>query len=199
MMRKGFLIFILMLTGSCAMLRAQLRESVQGPLNDVKVTVLSFFSGSTRVTYERVLTPYTSAELTVGLIGAGYDWMNDAAPEGVVVKVAWKWNRQNAACSYTPLQGLYLKPELIYANYDYDDKTSRDACCPSRRDHTSRWAVMAEGGWQHIWNWFLMDVYMGLGPSWGDVNTDNYYHGIMLFPKGGHLAFTAGCRFGVAF
>ena len=198
-MRKGIFLFILMLMGSFTSVRAQLRYSVHGPLNDVKATMLSIFSGSTRITYERVLSSRTSAELTLGIIGAGYDWMNKADPTGIVVKVAWKWNQQREQCNYTPLQGFYLKPELIYAAYDYDDKTMKGVYGLASRDHTNRWALMAEGGWQHIWKWFLMDIYMGVGPSWGDVNTDNYYHGIMLFPKGGNLAFTAGCRFGIAF
>lgn len=199
-MRRSVLLIMLLVAACTTPTRAQLRDTAVGPLNDVKVTLLSIFSGSTRITYERVLTPCSSTELTVGIIGAGYDWMNDAAPSGVVIKAAWKWNLQKKQCRYTPLQGFYLKPELIYAAYDYDDKTAKNAANDGfRRDHTHRWALLAEGGWQHLWKWFLMDIYVGLGPSWGSVNTDNYYHGIMLFPKGGNLAYTAGCRFGVAF
>lgn len=178
---------------------AQRHVMPQAPRNDVKATFLSIFSGSSRFTYERALSPSTSAEVTFGAIGLGYDMMNRAAPAGVVLKGAWKYNLHSATRGKSPLNGLYLKPELIYANYRYDDKPSH---APLEKDtprsHTIRWALMAEGGWQHCWRWFLTDIYMGLGPSWGDINAHNYYHGIMLFPKGGHLAFTAGCRIGIA-
>ena len=166
------------------------------PRNGVKATFLSVFSGSSRFTYERALTPATSAEATVGLIGMGYDMMNHAAPEGLVLKGAWKYNPGSAATGCSPLVGFYLKPEIIYANYRYTPPAGHAKA--NGRDHTVRWALLAEGGWQHAWGRFLADIYVGLGPSWGDVNAHNYYHGIMLYPVAGHLAFTAGCRLGVA-
>lgn len=205
-MRKKSITFLLILI---ALTKLTLAENdttfsanspaVDGPKNDVKMTLLSIFSGSTRITYERVTSARTSAELTVGIVGLGYDWMNGADPTGFVLKAAYKWNLQPERCAYTPLDGFYVKPELIYADYDYDNKALSAADGTPTRDHTTRWALLAEGGWQHIWNWFLFDVYAGLGPSWGDVNQDNYYHGVMLFPRDGHLAFTAGFRLGVAF
>lgn len=190
---------LLLLLGLASIAMSQRANQLVSPKNDVKATFLSIFSGSSRFTYERALSPSTSAEITIGAIGMGYDMMNHAAPEGLVLKGAWKYNLQSAHQGWSPLNGLYLKPEIIYANYRYDNKpknapTSKE----TPRDHTVRWALMAEGGWQYTWRWFLTDIYMGLGPSWGDVNAHNYYHGIMLFPEGGHLAFTAGCRIGIA-
>lgn len=202
-MVKRLLSLLLVLVSTASLVVAEndtLRTPPTGPRNDVKVTLLSIFSGSTRVTYERVLGARTSAELTVGAVGLGYDWLNGADPSGIVVKAAYKWNLQEERCAYTPLAGFYVKPELIYASYDYDNEDLPQVDGGPARDHTTRWALLAEGGWQHIWNnWFLFDIYAGLGPSWGDVNQDNYYHGVMLFPRDSHLAFTAGFRLGVAF
>lgn len=205
-MRKRLFIILLSLFAVGEMASAQSNidgggaaHPVEGPKNDIKATLLSIFSGSTRITYERVIGSRTSAEATVGIIGLGYDMMNNADPSGIVLKFAYKWNLQKQYCLYTPLCGFYVKPELIYADYDYDDKTVLDSHGDATRGHTTRWALLAEGGWQHIWGHFLFDIYTGLGPSWGDVNSDNYYHGVMLFPKEGHLAFTAGFRLGVAF
>ncbi len=192
-MRRLFLL-LLLAVGVDGALCAQEQES---PKNTVKATFMSIFSGSTRFTYERALTPRTTAEITFGQIGMGYDWMNDANPTGYVMKLAYKYNLHSSPS--TALNGFYVKPELQWANYDYDNKAVMLSDVP-RRDHVSRWALMAEGGWQYLFGRFVVDVYVGFGYSWGDENTDNYYHGVMMYPSyDSHLAVTGGCRLGYAF
>ncbi len=174
-------------------------QAQEGPKNAVKATFMSIFSGSTRLTYERALSPRTTAEITFGQIGMGYDWMNSANPVGYVMKAAYKYNLHRAEKISTSLDGFYVKPELLWANYDYDNKAEMTGDVP-RRDHVSRWALMAEGGWQHLFGRFVVDVYVGIGFSWGDENTDNYYHGVMMYPSySSPLAVTGGCRLGYAF
>lgn len=187
-MSKNPLLIIIMLCSLWIPCIAQ-----NNPKNDIKITLLSLGSGSTRITYERALSTHNSAELTLGFVGLGWDIMNDADPKGLLVKAAYKWNI--LPLHDMALAGLYVKPEFVYANFDYTDLEQSIVTT----QHVNHWALLAEVGYQIIYKWFLFDIYTGLGPSNGDVATNNYYHSFMLFPSDGHLAFTAGFRIGVAF
>lgn len=177
---------------------AQNGQSLPVKRNDFKFTLLSLGSGSTRVTYERAFNPHNSAEITLGFIGLGWDWMNNSDPQGLLVKLAYKWRLVPQRSSSSWLAGFYLKPEFVTAHYAYSYYA--DASSRHRIDETtSQYALLAEGGYQWVCNWFVFDIYSGLGPSFGSGNRNNYYHSFMLFPIDGYLAFTAGFRIGVAF
>lgn len=178
------------------------QTTLDGPKNDIKVTILSLGSGSSRFTYERVLTDRNSAELTLGVIGWGFDIMNDADPSGLLVKAAYKWNLIPMERANSALAGFYVKPEFVYGNYNYTLQPDDDVKYATKGDdggHTSQWALMAECGYQLVLGWFDFDIYTGLGPSFGTGNADNYFHSFMLYPVESHVAFTAGFRVGVAF
>ncbi|MCR4828393.1 MAG: hypothetical protein K5864_02915 [Bacteroidales bacterium] len=164
-------------------------------VNDFKITMLSLGSGSSRFTYERAFDPRHSAEFTLGIIGMGWDWMNDTHSEGLLVKLAYKWRLlpQRGADSW--LAGLYVKPEFVVTHFDYHPFNAR----ASSAQTTFQGALLAECGYQLVLRWFVLDVYAGIGPSLGTGNDNNYFHSFMLFPEGGPLAFTAGYRVGVAF
>lgn len=162
--------------------------------NDIKATLLSLGSGSTRITYERAFSPRNSAEITLGIIGWGWDWMNKTASDGLLVKAAHKWNLRPARKADSWLCGLYVKPEFVAALFDY---ASSDGSAPAQR--TEHYALLAEGGYQLVARWFVFDIYTGLGPAFGTGNDNNYFHSFMCCPAGSHLAFTAGFRIGVAF
>lgn len=181
---------LLLLFACCTLLPCMAQNN---PQNDLKITLLSLGSGSSRFTYERAIGTHNSAELTLGIVGWGRDIMNGADPEGILIKAAYKWNL--LPLHDMVLAGLYVKPEFVYANFDYTDPDQRIVSI----QHINRWALLAEVGYQIIYKWFLFDFYTGLGPSNGDIATNNYYHSFMLFPKDGKLAFTAGFRIGVAF
>ena len=168
-----------------------LHSFAQGPQNALKMTLLSLGSGSTRISYEHTIGHRHTAELTIGVIGAGFDILNRAQPSGYLVKAAYKWNLKPQAGANTALAGLYFKPELIWADYNYlyDNQPS----------HTRQVALLAEGGYQLILNWFLFDIYCGLGPTIGTGNKHNYYHGFVRYPMSGPIGWTAGFRLGVAF
>lgn len=162
--------------------------------NDFKVTLLSLGSGSARFTLEHAFSPRHSAEVTYGAIGWGWDFMNHTDyRHGSLVKLAYKWNLLPQQSGDSWLGGLYAKPELVIANFDYRTRGNPTLC------HTLQSALMAEGGYQWVKGAFDFDIYAGLGPSIGSGNLDNYYHSFMLFPAAGFLAFTAGFRIGVAF
>lgn len=160
--------------------------------NDFKVTMLSLGSGSSRFTYERAFNPKHSGEFTLGVIGMGWDWMNHCNPVGALLKMAYKFRLQDNRFLDSWLEGFYLKPELVCAHFSHDTEDKSRAT-------TNQVALLAEGGYQLIHKWFVFDLYLGLGPSLGSGNVNNYYHSFMLFPSDGWLAFTAGYRVGVAF
>lgn len=163
--------------------------------NNVKITILSLGSGSCRLTYERAFHPRYAAELTVGRIGWGWDFLHQSESKGWLVKAAFKWNVIPQKNSNSWLAGFYLKPELVGAFFDYHPESQ----LPGLRKSTSQWALLAETGYQFVWRWFVLDAYAGFGPSIGTGNDNNYFHSFMLFPKESCLAFTAGFRVGIAF
>lgn len=170
--------------------------------NDFKITLLSLGSGSSRFTYERAFSPKNSAELTLGVISWGWDIMNHANPNGLLVKAAYKWLLLPQRNADSWLAGFYVKPELVFANYNYfinPEDSGLPASSGSLENHTKQVALMAEGGYQLVLKWFVFDIYAGTGPTFGTGNFHNYYHSFMRFPTDGLLAFTSGFRLGVAF
>lgn len=169
--------------------------------NDLKITILSIGSGSSRFTYERAFGDNMSAELTLGVIGWGYDFLHHLDSKGFLMKAAYKWNLIPMKSANSPLAGFYVKPEFVFADFDYSPKntTADSHLVPLENNHTRQYALMAECGYQLLLKWFVFDVYTGLGPAFGTGNNYNYFHSFMLLPKDSWLAFTAGFRIGVAF
>ena len=172
--------------------------------NDLKVTMLSLFSGSTKLTYERLITQKQSVEITGGIIGWGGDWLNHNRSKGGLCRLAYKFifNRSHSPHihyfikPYKPellLNGFYLKPEVAFSSFSYDSKDGME------RLHNNRLAVMGCVGYQVVYKRFVFDIFGGLGAGIGDENEYNYYHGFIALPKGSPTAFTAGFKLGVAF
>lgn len=83
--------------------------------NAVKLTFLSWFSGSTKISYERAFPKCKqSGEICASMIGAGYDkYKND--PLGFTLRYGHKF----FVAGYKeerPLMGFYLRPEAIYSH-----------------------------------------------------------------------------------
>lgn len=160
--------------------------------NEIKVALLSLASGTSKITYERLVNDYQSIELTAGVIGWGFDKLKDSDPQGTAWRMAYKfifpdkWNANNQMC------GFYIKPELCYSKYSYTHETQ------GRRD-VDRVALMGVLGYDWVRNWFVFDVYGGLGLASGNSNLSNYHHGFIGWSHDSPTAFTAGFRIGVAF
>lgn len=190
-MNKHIFLVISMFAIFCSVIRPSWAQ--ENPQNSIKVTLLSLGSGSARFTYERAIDNTNSVEFTLGVIGWGWDVMNDADPSGILIKTAYKYNL--LPLHDMALAGLYSKSEFVYADFDYIDPEMNS----NATQHVSRCAILEEFGYQLIVKWFTLDVYAGLGPTFGSSASNNYYHSFMLFPVKSHLAFTAGFRIGVAF
>ena len=162
--------------------------------NAVKITFLSWSSGSFKVAYERAVFNNQTIETTVGYIGAGYDKYKNN-PEGYTVRYAHKFMLfGNDVC---PLKGFYLRPEVIYLRFHYD---ARDI---SERKLSEMGGLIFTSGYQYVINRFVLDAYFGSGYAWGRECDTHYQHGFSLWDYFGtynkNIAMTFGVKFGFCF
>ena len=168
-------------------------EDVPVRHNVVKITFLSWFSGSCKVSYERAVFGNQTMELTLGYIGTGYDKYKNN-PEGYNARYAHKFFLSNRS---QPLRGFYLRPEIIYSRFRYDAKDL------SERKRSDMRSLMFTAGYQYVVNRFVVDTYLGSGYAWG-IECDTYYqHGFSLWDYFGsnnkNIAMTFGVKLGVCF
>lgn len=164
--------------------------------NAVKITFLSWISGSTKISYERALPKYKqSSEICASLIGAGYDkYKND--PLGFTVRYSHKF----FVAGYNeakPLMGFYLRPEVMYSHYDYTHSVT------SLRTPARMGAVMATLGYQLCVKRFIADAWAGGGYAFGTPAETGYHHGFQLWKWFGkqndNIAMSFSIRLGVLF
>jgi len=175
----------------CSMVKAQTPQQKMRK-NEIKVAVLSLASGTSKITYERLVREYQSIELTVGVIGWGFDKLKDSDPRGTAWRAAYKFIFPGKYNEHNQLNGFYIKPELCYSQYHYDHVSEG-------RRRVDRLAMMGVLGYDWVRKWFVFDLYGGLGFAAGNCNLSNYHHGFIGWNDHTPYAFTAGFRVGVAF
>ena len=185
------ILIILIIVGFCGNSFAQ-TEQPRMRKNELKVALLSLASGTSKLTYERLVAEYQSIEITAGVIGWGFDKLKDSDPQGTAWRLAYKFIIPNKRNANNQMCGFYIKPEWCYSSYKYNHKTDG-------RLQVDRMALMAVIGYDWVLNWFVFDIYGGLGPAWGNSNKSNYHHGFIGLNADSPTAFTAGFRIGVAF
>ena len=164
-------------------------------LNSVKITFLSWLSGSTKVSYERAFPQKKqSGELCASLISAGYD-KYDNDPMGFTVRYGHKFFIfDNDDIS---LRGFYLRPELLYSHYYYT------RCADGERTLANMGSLLGTVGYQCLWKRFLADFWIGAGYAAGTPAETNYHHGFELWHWFGsehrNLAMSFSIRLGVCF
>ena len=185
-MKKTILfIFCCILTFSTTIIYAQ--ERIYN--NAIKVTFLSFITGSTKITYERATFPRQSIEITGGIIGWGHDKFQ-VKPKGVLTRVAYKFILYSK--SPHPLNGLYIKPEIAFSHFNHN--ISKDN---SARILSSWVTLMACSGYQWGKKWFVLDGFVGIGVGVGTPTQLQYHHGFIDRFK--CITLTFGVKVGVAF
>ena len=163
--------------------------------NSIKLTFLSWISGSTKISYERALPEWRqSGELCASLISAGYD-KYDNDPSGFTVRYGHKFFiRRNDDIS---LKGFYLRPEAIYSHYYYTPRTS------TGRTLANMGALLGTVGYQYVYKRFLADLWVGAGYAMGNPAETYYHHGFELWHWFGmentNLAMSFSIRLGVCF
>ena len=163
-------------------------------LNSVKVTFLSWLSGSTKVSYERAFPSVRqSGEICSSLICAGYDkYEND--PLGFTVRYGHKFflpDKDNMS-----LKGFYLRPELMYSHYFYNHSTDG-------RTLANMGALLGTVGYQYLYKRFLADFWVGGGYALGNPAETHYHHGFELWHwfdrVNTNLAMSFSIRLGICF
>lgn len=164
-------------------------------LNSVKVTFLSWCSGSTKLSYERAFPKAKqSGEICASLIGAGYDKYRNH-PLGFTLRYGHKFFLLDK--DEVSLRGFYLRPELIYSYYWYDNQTD------GSRTLANTGALLATIGYQYVWRRLLVDTWLGGGYAVGQKADTNYHHGYEVWHwLGGYkpnLALSFSIRLGICF
>lgn len=142
--------------------------------NGIKITFLSWATGSTKISYERAFPEIKqSAEICSSLISAGYDkYQND--PMGFTLRYSHKFF-VGPYDTAKPLQGAYLRPEVIYSDYKYTHSLT------GRRTPARMCALLATAGYQHCFGHFVVDGWVGGGYAFGRASETGYHHGFQLW------------------
>ena len=172
-------------------------EKPQQPdyLNSVKITFLSWLSGSTKISYERAFPSVRqSGEICGSLICAGYDKYHNN-PLGFTLRYGHKFFfKDNDGLS---LKGFYLRPEFIYSHYNYDHSVYQV------RTLANMGAALATVGYQYVYKRFLADLWVGGGYAWGNEAETGYHHGFELWHWFGSynpsIALSFSIRVGICF
>ena len=162
--------------------------------NAVKVTFLSWATGSTKLSYERALKNHQSGEICASLIGAGYDKFKNN-PRGYTLRYGHKFFL--AGNEGGGLRGFYVRPEFIYSTYKYDQRGT------NARVEAKMGTLLATAGYQTHFGRFIVDAWAGGGYAVGQAAETGYHHGFALWnvfgTRNDNIALSFSIRLGVCF
>jgi hypothetical protein len=160
----------------------------------VKTTILSWYTGSCKVSYEHAVFRNQTMEMTAGYIGVGHDNFKNR-PEGYTTRYAHKFILYGN--DVQPLNGFYLRPELIYTYFHYDTKHVHE------RTLSKMGSAVFTVGYQYAMRRLVADFFFGGGYAFGYEADTNYQHGFALWDFLGsynkHVDMTFGVKVGVSF
>ena len=163
--------------------------------NSLKITFLSWISGSTKLSYERSFPNIRqSGEWCASVIGAGHDkYQNN--PKGYTMRYGHKFFlNENQKQS---LMGFYLRPEVVYSHYFYDSKID------GTRTLANNTAFLGTIGYQYVYKRFLADFWVGGGYAAGTPADTYYHHGFELWhffnAENTKIAMSFSIRLGICF
>ncbi|MFT5750192.1 MAG: hypothetical protein ACI93S_001468 [Ancylomarina sp.] len=173
----------------------------------IKLNFLAPLTGNTTISYERLIRPSRSWEVSLGIIGLGVD-NNDENPRGAFAKFGMKFIKSPdfylKGMRYAHvLKGTYVKPEIAFSTYSYDDSNRYyygDYSTIGKHEKTN-WAAALNiiVGKQYIFNdIFLFDMYFGLGYGFSkDNNDESYHYGFSGGNSDTPLTVTGGLKIGI--
>lgn len=173
----------------------------------LKVDFLAPLTGNMSFSYERLIRPSRSWEVSLGIIGLGDD-INDENPRGAFAKFGMKFIKSPdfylKGLRYAHiLKGTYVKPEIAFSTYSYDswDYYYGYGNYTSDTDRQSNWAMAFNiiVGKQYVFNdIFLLDMYFGLGYGFSENNdNESYHYGFTGGNSDTPLTVTAGLKIGI--
>lgn len=163
--------------------------------NSLKITFLSWISGSTKLSYERSFPSiHQSGELCTSLIGAGRDKYHNN-PKGYTMRYGHKFFlKDNPRQS---LMGFYLRPEVVYSHYTYNRQAD------GMRTLSNETALLGTVGYQLVHKRFLADFWVGGGYAFGTPAETYYHHGFELWhwfnSENTNIALSFSIRLGYCF
>lgn len=163
--------------------------------NSLKITFLSWISGSTKLSYERAfVSRRQSGEFCASIIGAGRDKYNND-PRGYTLRYGHKFFLNEIPKQ--SLMGFYLRPEVVYSHYYYNSKTD------GSRTLSDETAILGTFGYQYVYKRFLVDFWLGAGYATGTPSDTYYHHGFELWhffnSENTNLALSFSIRLGFCF
>ena len=142
-------------------------------LNAVKLTFLSWASGSTKISYERAFPRWEqSGELCASFISMGHD-KYDNDPLGFTLRYGHKFFVGNYS-ENKPLDGFFVRPEIIYTYFKYTAKDTNE------RTTSQVGSLIGTLGYQKSFDRFLVDTWVGAGLALGTPADTGYQHGIKV-------------------
>ncbi len=178
--KKFILLSFFLITIFCSNIFAQeVNQNLSSDKNAIKFTFLSWFTGSTKISYERAFPNIKqSGELCVGLICAGYDKYQNS-PLGFTLRYGHKFFLGEYSTS-KPFDGFFLRPEIIYSHFSYDSK-KQNSNSEKERSLAQMTAILGTFGYQKTFGNFIIDGWVGVGPAFGKPADTGYHHGFQLW------------------
>ncbi len=162
--------------------------------NAVKINFLSPIMGVTTFSYERAIKPGQSIEGSAGIIGLGFNNLDNAI--GVGLQAGYKFMRSpdfyfNEMRYAHILKGGYVRPELAFASYNLRDKDRS----------VTKFAVLLNIGKQWVFSdVFLVDLFFGLGYGYSSAREfEDWPYFIAVGSDEAPLATAWGFRIGFLF
>lgn len=173
-MKKSFLLLIVLLFASkCMQAKQPSLYPEKDYRNSLKLTFLSWISGSTKISYERAFANVRqSGEFCTSLIGVGRDKYNND-PKGFTMRYGHKFFMNEK--QKKSLMGFYLRPEIIYSHYSYNRQVD------GMRTLAKSTAFLGTFGYQYVHKRFLADFWVGGGYAAGTPAETYYHHGFELW------------------
>lgn len=178
----------------------------------LKVGFLAPLTGNMTFSYEKLIRPSRSWEVSLGIIGIGTDY-DDENPRGAFVKFGMKFIKSPdfylKGMRYAHvLKGTYVKPEIAFSAYSYDRWDYFDygiGYIGNDDERETNWAAAFNiiVGKQYVFNdFFLLDMYFGLGYGFSKDNDyynddESYHYGFSGGNSDTPLTVTGGLKIGI--
>jgi hypothetical protein len=200
--------------------RARLSDTIRQSLNELnkailidrtnalKLDAMFLMSDIISISYEKRIKSSSSIELGVGVMGWGFNREEGNAKNGFFVSGGLRYYFKNSVSNYAknssqsfvsktshPLEGTYLKPELIYNNYNeniltiekYQPKSSIYTYTINHSNYTYKISsfnlVINLGNQWIIKNKFLIDLYGGFGMGKGNKELLSITNSNFIYPN----------------
>lgn len=195
-MKKSLFLLLLCFLSFLTYAKKPLQYPQKDYKNSLKITFLSWISGSTKLSYERAFSRWhQSGELCASVVGAGFD-KYDNNPQGFTMRYGHKFFLGTNDYKRS-LMGFYLRPEVVCSHYNYDNKEMGE------RVLSVETAFLGTIGYQYVYKRFLADFWVGAGYATGTPAETYYHHGFELWhyfnTVNTNIALSFSIRLGVCF